>query len=400
MNESAALECSQCGAPLELKGGDAQTVRCSYCGASVVVPEELREKKPAVRSAPVVLPARVVISAPAERPRGRGLLSCNAVIVLVVILLLTAVLSGAIYFISMRPAADEAERSAERPQVQEWAEELSEVLDTVEPPSFAQVEFSFGGEGTGPGRFNDARHVAVDGEGNIYAADYTGGRVQMFDPSGKFISLWMVDSEKALRGLAADRQGIVYVVQSGEILRYEGASGELLGKLQYAEGYRFDDVAVTADGGLVAAWRKFRDDLVRFDAQGNVVWTVQSAIEGQTGDAELSTRVAVDGLGHVYAMGFFNRAVFKFSPQGEFLDKFGSRGDEPGQFWSLLDITVDGRGRVYVGGSRGIQVFDSDGRYLDLIDVDGPPFGLVFSDQDELFVAARDKVIKYVLSEP
>jgi DNA-directed RNA polymerase subunit RPC12/RpoP len=274
------------------------------------------------------------------------------------------------------------------------------MLPTPTPLSFAHVALTFGAEGTGPGRFTDARHIAVDGEGNIYVGEYSDGRIQVFDPLGDFISLWMIDAETPLRGLAADRQGVVYVVQGGEIFRYDGASGEPLSQVQYAEGWGFDDVTVMADGGLVAAWYRNRDDIVRFDAQGDVLWTVPAAISGQSGDSELDIRVAVDGLGNIYALGRFNGAVFKFTRDGKFVTRFGSQFDEPGQFRSPTGIAVDGQGRVYVNDSWGIQVFDSDGRYLDLIEVDGPAFALAFNDQDELFVAARHKVIKYVLREP
>jgi LSD1 subclass zinc finger protein len=40
---SPVFQCSTCGAPL-LPKGNATVVRCSYCRASVVVPEELRQK--------------------------------------------------------------------------------------------------------------------------------------------------------------------------------------------------------------------------------------------------------------------------------------------------------------------------------------------------------------------
>jgi hypothetical protein len=66
----------------------------------VVAPEELREKKPVERPAPVA------------RGQGRSLLSCNAAITLVVMFLLTAVFCGAIYFFAMRPAQEEAEPSS------------------------------------------------------------------------------------------------------------------------------------------------------------------------------------------------------------------------------------------------------------------------------------------------
>jgi streptogramin lyase len=205
----------------------------------------------------------------------------------------------------------------------------------------------------------------------------------------------VVDDDDPVLALAVDRQGMVYVVQQGIISIYEGVTGELRGEVAYAGGQGFNDVAVTADGGLVASWYRARDDLVRFDRQKEVAWVVESAISGQTDGSELNMRVSVDGLGNIYALGSFSHAVFQFSPEGKYVSRFGGQGHEPGQFRAERAIAVDGKGRVYVADSKGIQVFDADGRYLDVIDVKGAIFGMAFDDEGALWAAARDKVIKF-----
>jgi sugar lactone lactonase YvrE len=110
-----------------------------------------------------------------------------------------------------------------------------------------------------------------------------------------------------------------------------------------------------------------------------------------------SERCAVDGWGYIYALGIFNNAVFKFGRDGKFINRFSGAGDQPGQFRAPYSIAVDGRGRVYVGDMKGIQVFDADGRYLTILNLKGVAFGMVFNDKNELFVVARDHVIKYAL---
>jgi outer membrane protein assembly factor BamB len=266
--------------------------------------------------------------------------------------------------------------------------------------TFATVLLNFGSEGIGPGMFNDARSIAVDGAGRIYVGEYTGGRIQVFDADGKFLTQWTIGDRKTiLRGLTADRKGTVYLVHGGAIERYRGETGEKLGQVQY-ERSGFDDVSTTADDGLVAAGQSNRDDIVAFDANGKLVRTIPAAISSASGDSELDTRVAADGAGNVYALGRFNNAVFKFGRDGKFMTRFGGDGDQAGQFRAPYSLAVDGYGRVYVGDMKGIQVFDANGRYLTLIELQGVAFGMDLNDKNELFVAARDHVIKFALPAP
>jgi streptogramin lyase len=270
---------------------------------------------------------------------------------------------------------------------------------TLNPPSSLptrppEPQPFFGKEGVGAGHFKDARSIAVDAEGRIYVGEYTGGRIQVFDREGKFKTQWTADPKMPLRGMTADRRGIVYVVQKGEINKYEGETGKFLGTVG-AGGGRYDDVWATPDGGLVAFARQSRDDVVKIDASGQIKQTIQAAVSGQTDRSELSIRVAADGTGTVYALGEFNDAVFKFSPDGRFQTRFGGNGDEPGLFRAPGAIAVDNQGRVYVADIKGVQVFDQNGRYVKVINVKGAASGLAFNDKNELLVVARTAVFKF-----
>jgi DNA-binding beta-propeller fold protein YncE len=325
------FHCPNCNAPLDYDGGQNFIVKCAHCNSSVVVPEDLRPPKPE--------PINITINVP-DAPK-----------------------------IPAIPGMDGG--------------------------SFAKLVFSFGGPGIGPGLFNDARSIAIDGAGYLFVADYTGGRVQKFKPNGEFVTLWMADPKMPLTGLAADRHGTVFVVQKGSITRYAGDTGESLGEMEYAEGWGFEQVTVAADGGLVTSWYRNRDDLVRFNARGQATQTIEKALSGQTDESELDIRVAVDGLDNIFALGTFHSAVFKFNLGGKYVSRFGASGDEPGQFRAPGAIAVDGQGRVYVADFKGIQVFDGEGRYLGRIGVTGPASGLAFDGQGFLWVVARTKVYKY-----
>lgn len=270
-------------------------------------------------------------------------------------------------------------------------------------PEYASAVLRFGGEGIGPGWFQDARSIAVDGAGHIYVAEYEGGHVQVFDPTGAFITQWSVgDAGRYIYDMTADRRGTVYVVAYGTILRVEGATGRLLGELASPDDhYWFDQVARMPDGGLLAMYE--HDNLVRFDAEGRVVQVLHEVISSVTGESEPMRDLAVDGLGNIFIVGVFDPTIFKFTSEGRFVDRFGGEGDAPGQFRGSVDaIAVDHQGRIYAADSDGIKVFDTTGGYLDTIEVIGGSVrAMAFTDQNELFVVtAAQKVIKFRLNRP
>lgn len=378
------FDCPKCGAPVTYARQDYPsqidtTVRCQYCNSSLLVPDELRGRP--ARVVPVTIDLRSITR---QKP-GRWIWLLVAIplfIALVVVLSLVGVLAPIFYSITRDGNSPTTSRSL-RPNEKSTGD------------GFARAVLTFGSEGIGPGMFTDARSIAVDGAGRIYVGEYTGGRIQVFDPAGKFLTQWSIGDRKTiLRGLAADRKGTVYVAQGGNIQRYDGETGNSLGKLPYGD-WGFDDVATAADGGLLAAWYKNRDDIVRFNAKGQAVKTIPAAVSSTSGDSELNTRVAIDGHGNIYALGTFNNAVFKFTPEGKFVNRFGGAGDKPGQLRAPGAIAVDGKSRVYVSDIKGIQVFDADGRYLTVFKPQGSASGMVFNDTNELFVAARNQVVKF-----
>lgn len=382
------FDCPKCGAPVNYEqdviGADL-TARCPYCSSSLSVPDEMRGR-----------PAQIISHVNIDL-RNTGA-KATKWILLIVLIPVIGVVVGAIamggFLVPL--LRGKSSTPVTRPPTKTGSVPLG---GKEKVKGFATQTLNFGSEGIGPGMFKDARSIAVDGSGKIYVGEYTGGRIQVFDPAGKFLTQWTVDPKMPLRGLAADRKGTIYVVQRGNITRHEGGSGKLLGELDYAGGGGFDDLSMSADGGFVAAWYSNRDDVVRFNSAGEVTRTIRAAISSTSGDSELNTRVAIDGLGNIYALGTFNNAVFKFGPDGKFLTRFGDTGDQPGQFHAPFAVAVDGTGRVYVSDIKGIQVFDANGRYLKVFKPDGLAFHMVFNDNNEMFIAARNRVLKYSLSE-
>jgi sugar lactone lactonase YvrE len=263
------------------------------------------------------------------------------------------------------------------------------------------VTLSFGKEGTGPGYFTDAEYVAVDNNGHIFVGEGTGGRVQVFDSNGNYLTQWNATGEETgdiyLTSMAAGRNGAVYTVVGSQLYVYDGLTGDLLGRIDHPDGWGFDDVTVAPDGSIVAAWYKNQDDIIRFNRNGQMDLLVQNAIENVTGDSEMDMRVAVDGTGNIYVLGFFNESVFVFTPDGRYVTRFGSVGDAKGQFTSPRRIAVDNLGNVYIADFPGVMVYASDGRYLDTIPINGAVMGITFDDQNNLYVVADEQVLRFKL---
>ncbi|MEO5930301.1 MAG: hypothetical protein ABIR47_10255 [Candidatus Kapaibacterium sp.] len=280
--------------------------------------------------------------------------------------------------------------------------------DPVATPAtgIADVILTFGRSGTGAGLFTDARAIAVDGAGQVYVAEYSSGRIQVFDSLGNFLRQWTIGEDVYVQGLAVSRTGTVFVAHSGRISRYDGVTGKPLGELRYSGGPGFVSVSMMPDGGLVAGWDGLwrgglminpvsNENVVVFDASMKVVRTIRHPISSISRGVVFHPKVAGDGLGNIYVIDESGNAIYHFNPAGKYVDKFGAATDESGAAGGAQGIAVDGRGRVFVTGFRGMREFDGEGRYLGAIQIQGFADAIAFNNNDELYTVARTKVTKF-----
>jgi streptogramin lyase len=78
--------------------------------------------------------------------------------------------------------------------------------------------------------------------------------------------------------------------------------------------------------------------------------------------------VAVDSSGNIYVADSFNDRIQKFDSVGNFITKWGSGGEEEGQFFGAYGVAVDSSGNVYVAdtGNDRIQKFSPTDVLADL----------------------------------
>ncbi len=129
------------------------------------------------------------------------------------------------------------------------------------------LEYTAGGErlrewgsaGNGPGQFRQPHGIAVDENGIVYVADRQNGRLQRFDPTGKYLGEWanlgMVTTLSFTGGALwiGTQQRNEPTGATGWLMKIDRNSGKILGLIDSAHGHHV--VNVTAKGELVSGAR-------------------------------------------------------------------------------------------------------------------------------------------------
>jgi hypothetical protein len=371
----------------------------------------------------VVVPAELrPAPAPAARPEpltsygSGGSNQPKKIIAAVILLIAVAGGVGLMVAVLSRPA----KRGRTLGEIPTFTPRLVPTPTPAPKPDGYTLALTFGSEGTGPGFFKDEMGVAVDGAGRIYVSDET-RRVQMFDSSGQYLNTWNIPTQtkwyaklkEGPRKLMANSSGDLFAVLAGVVLKLDGATGETLGAAHGSD--YIQDAALLADGGIVVVSQKGHDDeLVLIGNNKLAVYRTHRFVSSLL-DKQLEVealRVAVDGTGNIfalYALGGVNGehwyddedlAVFRFSPEGKYVNRFGGGGHEPGQFGVPSGIAVDNQSRVYVCETfNKIHVYTADGRYLQTLKAPHSVEAMAFDSQNNLYVAGSHKVSKLSLDK-
>lgn len=176
-----------------------------------------------------------------------------------------------------------------------------------------------------------------------------------------------------------------------------------------------DPVVVLApDGRLLRSWGKGLFSMphgIRIDPAGNV-WTVdahtstiykftptgglllQMQLERPREDVAFcgATDIAFLPDGHLLVSdGYCNGRVVEFTPSGERVREWGSRGREPGQFRVAHSIALGPGQVVYVADRENgrLQRFDRTGRLLGVRDYASQLYSVAFSREGALYISLR-----------
>jgi DNA-binding beta-propeller fold protein YncE len=109
--------------------------------------------------------------------------------------------------------------------------------------------------------------------------------------------------------------------------------------------------------------------------------------------------IAFDSDDNIYvADGYGNNRVVKFNKNGKYLLEWGNKGSAMGQFNLPHGLTIDSIDNVYVADRENarIQIFDSNGNFINLWDKIGYPYGIKYYKGYVYMTDARNEKVKKI----
>ena len=266
--------------------------------------------------------------------------------------------------------------------------------------------------------------IVLDGQGNMYLAEFDDDRIYKYSTSGKLLAQWgehgsgpgQLDSPDKL---ALDAQGNLYVTEVGSqspagnsrIQKFSptGMSLALWGTFGSAPGQFNTPVGIAVDqqGDIyVADVGNHRIQKLSSLGQPIAQWHTVGSGTGET--TEIGYDLALDARGNVYVsephpFSDGSDRVQKFSPAGELLATWGGSGVGPGQFNQPTGLTLDSKGNVFVvdSGHSRVQELSSTGRYVAQWYAPGGGFRFVskiaVDNHGDVYVSAGNQVLKLVV---
>ena len=233
----------------------------------------------------------------------------------------------------------------------------------------------FGSVGSGNGQFNAPSGIAVSAAGQVYVADASNNRVEVFNGSGTYLSQFgsagSGDGQFALpHGVVLSPGGQVYVADYAnsrvQVFSSGGVFQSKFGSVGGGNGqFILDDGVAVNSAGQVYVTDQGNNRVQRFDSSNNYLSQFGAAGSGN-GQFSHPYGVAVNTAGQVYVVDQGNNRVQSFDSSNNYLSQFGSVGSGNGQFHTPAGVVISPAGRIYVtdSGNARIQVFDGSGAYL------------------------------------
>ena len=222
--------------------------------------------------------------------------------------------------------------------------------------------------------------IALGAGGRVYVADPPQHTVHVYDTRAGGYSKIDVDGE-SLIGVAA-LGGRLFLTDSvgGRVICLD-QSGKRVWRIGAEAGLLRPTGIVAADDRVLVV-DTLAHAVVAIGVDGRVIDRFGSR-GAEPGQFNYPTSIARDSTGRLYVVDSMNFRVQLFTPQGRFVSAFGQAGDGSGDFSRPKGVALDGGGHVYVvdGLQDVVQIFDASGRFL-------LAFGQPGHDEGEFWLAS------------
>jgi DNA-binding beta-propeller fold protein YncE len=227
--------------------------------------------------------------------------------------------------------------------------------------------------------------IATDRKGVIFLLESGSRTISIFSPKGEFLR------EIPGRGVWKDPSAIA-VGAGGTVYIADGNSGRVL-ELDLAGKVRKEFVA--GDGARLTGVGVFGDDVYCVDNRNHrvLVFRKRGAPPEKwgkrgdgPGDFQSPFRLAIDPSGRVFVTDVLNARIQWFSAFGQHLGTLKRFGAGEGKIFRPTGLAIDGMGKIWVGDSYTglVQRFDASGGFSTVLRTAGRPH--VFGDPVALAV--------------
>ncbi|XP_078361727.1 E3 ubiquitin-protein ligase TRIM71-like [Oculina patagonica] len=223
---------------------------------------------------------------------------------------------------------------------------------------------SFGRKGNEQGEFDFPVGIAFDNNGNIIVVDSRNHRVQFFSGLGEYLSQFGEEGNldhqlMYSHGLSVNCDGNIIVADTGnKLVKIFSPSGQLLQKIGGDGYFTFPVHCVQYENYLIIS--DSNEHCVNvFDGEGNFMHKFGKKGDGD-GEFNAPDCLSVNKAGHLMVCDTNNHRIQLFELSGKFITKFGTKGSGIGEFNKPVSTAVLSDGRIVVTDflNHRIQIFE------------------------------------------
>jgi len=235
-------------------------------------------------------------------------------------------------------------------------------VDTATDPSASSTDLILGQRGLADGRFQKPRALAISPNDQLFVIDKT-ARVQAFDTEGKFLCGWKTPQWANGKPTGAT---------------FDAANNHLV----VVDTHYFQFLFYTPQGELI---------------EHRTIGGINGTEPGQFGWVTDYAR-APDGTIYLSEYGEYDR-IYKYTPDGQYIDRMGQHGDQPMEFSRPQSMAVDQQGFLWIADScnHRIQVIDWTQEKPRLVSILGEqgsgvgqlqfPYGMTLASDDRILIS-------------